>query len=1229
MSNTENQKNYILGIDVGTNSVGWAVVNCDIQHNGNAKGIYSGYEPTELVALNSRIFQESVNAKTRVPKNQTRREKRGERNRRHYYKKRRTKLTNLLIQQGFIPSDYSDSPASVLNYIDKNFAEVQLGKQWSSDWSDVEKYYCSPYAIRYYATRECLTKHQLGRLLLHLQRRRGYFSNRGAKYIELVKYLNLSVPEDDKSSSDGKILTGNETLWEQLGDNALGDFIWNKVLATGHSPMRITNHYIDKEKFRKDGTSIINKIELYATREMYELEFEKIIAKQKPYHPELEEILREIEYLIFHQRPLQSQKNKVGNCNIHKFNKRCATAKLEFQEFRILQTINNITIDNEELSMEQRTMLFERAKVSDSISFKCIEELFGGISNYGSKERLIGNKTGVAIAKIIGKNRQGQCIWNSYSYEKQKQLVEDLLTIHNQKALYNRLVNYWCFSSYQESGEESIALKLVMDLKLEEGYTKYSLKAINQLLKYMRVGIQDYEAVNKIGHIESITSAIETNTSFKLLSEKDIPNVANPVVQKSLYEIRRVVNSVIKMYGMPSVIRIELGRELKSSKAHRISIREQQKKNMQRNKRAEQEIIELHKSNTQVVKLKQTHNGMYRVSRNDKTKFKLWHYEQKEQCPYCLRKIGLNELFSGEFEVEHILPYSGFRQSYMNTVISCRTCNQSKGQRTPYETWGHDIERWTRIETFAKEHYTKQSSQGDLSAKQRNILKKNYKPEDLNDFVERQLNDTRYIAKAARTILSSYGVPIHVVSGGTTSELRKRLGLNNILPQNPNQRLYSEQEGYLLLNEQKSRDDHRHHAIDAFVIALTDRLAIKALAELHKAAQDFKYSPDRSITKEQWKVQNTFKLPVSWLNKESLTKQVLDILDRQVVSHMTRHKIWGELHKASRYGLAQYPVKLILDPNNSIFKQVARLIENEAFDSNGWISDQNMKLALAKWIEGNQNLKPADRQPARLGTKKLKYIYYAMPMSVIRKPLDGESMAKLVKEWSTNPKTWITEPNIHKSLYYWLEKNQLVGANKNQIQRELEINPPKVLNKKREEGEIIKNIRQSSAYTQSFIHANNTTLLMKESNHHMIIFNNGKEGEERQFRVKMVSMIEAAKRRSSKQAIVCKQPLAEWGEGWFYQQHLFSNDVVEWLDLSIFEKERVRGNFAPSHLITPYFRVQKMSWTNSTKAIYFRHHTVTAADDKDKWGLLPISSLNKIKCKVISPANLGLSIFND
>lgn len=1237
----KNEKPYILGLDVGPNSIGWAVIDCEIE-DGEHKGIYAGYKPVSLRALNSRIFQEMVEAKTQVPKNQKRREARGARNRRAYYKKRRKELVEILMQEKLLPEDYLKNPQETLQEIDRKYGERKVGKDWSQTWTKAEQAYCSPYAMRHFALEEKLAPYEFGRLLLHLHRRRGYFSNRGAKYIDLIKSLKLEIPKDDENAMSaeekketGRVLTAIDELNRKLNGRTLGQFIWQESQNKQIPPQRITLFRFEKTKER-GGETVIERLQFRAKREMYEQEFDAIWNKQSKLHSLSDARAGDIKHHIFHQRPLQLQKGTVGNCNIYPNKKRTAMMRLEFQEFRALQMINNIKICEMPLNPEQRQQLlvlindsnelnrtgripWKKVAQTLSVNSKKINYSQQGDDGEG-KTGLIGNRTAQAISRSISVQA-----WQKLGKEKQSALVEDLLTMHNRKALYDRLINHWKFAPWQpHDNTEEGALGLAMNEQLEDGYGKHSLKAINTLLPHLRNGLDYYKAVEKIGERESITKTIEVTEEDCLLDVKKVPNVANPIVQKALYEIRRVVNAVIRRYGQPAIIRMEMGRDMKSSKKHRREIASQQKANRKTNEDAEAEILKYYRNKNPNVALEEIRAGVRRVKPGDRAKFKMWKYEQDEQCPYCQKQIGPNELFSGEAEIEHILPYTGFRQNYMNTVVSCRSCNEDKAKRTPYEAWGSDADRWQRIEKVAKEKYSK--SKG-LIPKQRNILKKNYAPEDVEDFVERQLNDTRYIAAASKKMLEHYSVPIDVNNGAATSELRRWLGLNKVLPREPDAGAYTEageESGssngeflqYNAKRAEKSRQDHRHHAVDAFIVAITDRAMLKAMIDVHAKEQNAKTS-SRHKTREDWIKERRLRLSESWKDGNKLHSLLSRKLNATVVSHMTKRKIWGALHEETLYRRSHFDKCLrIEEMKTSILKKVETIAQADANDDTNWIADEVLRAVLLKWAREMQGKQPSDRSLPHWKGKELKGFVYHVPCISSRKKVTGELLSKLDGDWIPGTGTWIAEKSIHGVLSQWLKINHLVDKTPKEIDSVLEHAPPFLPNKKGRPVSICR-VRIAQAMTDSYVRIANS-YIQPGSNHHLVFFHNGKEGEEKKRRFQMVTMLEAARRASAGKPVIIKESPPEWEGEWHYELDLCVNDMVYCQDMSIFEDTE---KFAPEHGETPYFRVQTMSGIEGLD-LRLRHHSISGTDSD--WGLWRIRSLSGINCKKVQLGNLGL-----
>jgi len=243
-------------------------------------------------------------------------------------------------------------------------------------------------------------------------------------------------------------------------------------------------------------------------------------------------------------------------------------------------------------------------------------------------------------------------------------------------------------------------------------------------------------------------------------------------------------------------------------------------------------------------------------SRDDIIKYKLWE-ECNKQCPYTGKQIAQHQLFgeNPEFQIEHILPYSrSLDDSYMNKTLCCVNENRLKGNQTPYEFYSHDAEKYEQV---------KQRIRVLPWPKQRKFLQKEI---ELDKCIERELNDTRYICKEVVRYLKQLGVHVRGTRGRVTAELRHQWGLNSILD--------------LTGAGMKNRDDHRHHSVDAAVVAVTRNEHLRKLAES-------KYSPTSVNFAQPW---------------DGFRKDLEEKVNRINVSHRVCRKVSGALHEETSYG---------------------------------------------------------------------------------------------------------------------------------------------------------------------------------------------------------------------------------------------------------------------------------------------------------------------------------------
>lgn len=806
--------NYTLGIDMGTNSIGWAVVELD-----------DNLQPCGLIACGTRIFQETVDAKSRIPKSQARRAARSARRLVSRRKMRLNSVLKLLSKNELLPNNANER--------EKLFADNK-----SFD----------PYQLRKKALDNKLTPYELGRVLYHLAHRRGFQSNR--------KVL---------SNDDGIVKSSISSLHQEIKDS--GCRTPGEYLA---SQPKKRNRYID--------------------RSMYQYEFEQVWQEQQKHYPNLlnQALKVSIHKAIFFQRPLKLQKFLVGKCTFELSRKRTARALLESQHFRILQDLNNLAIKNpitreyRILTSNEREKLFKLLEKQKTLSWNKARTTLrlheGEVFNLeeGKKKELIGNRTAFALRSILINQ------WDEMGQANQNDLITDMLTIDNEQGFLNRMTSHWNFDS--ETAEK------LATTELEPGYARLSLKAIRKILPHLQQGMTFDKACNAAGYNHSMPN--QQTTVEKLGAP---PYLRNPVVQKALFETRKVVNAIIHRHGKPAAIRVEMARDMKLTRQQREERQKKQKEN--------------EKTNDKARNILQKEFGIQSPTRADIQKYNMW-IECSMTCPYTGTVISREMLFSPEVDVEHILPYSlSLDDSYMNKTLCLAAENRTnKHNKMPYKAYHADEVKYQSI---------LQRTKTLPWPKRRRFEQKEI---DTDKFVERQLNDTRYICVEVKKYLQQIGVSIEISKGEATAALRHRWNLNGILSEDG-------------LRE-KNRADHRHHAIDAIVIALISRNLFHKLSRL--SAQSSVALSERG-----------FRLDNPW---QSFCEDVRANIESITVSHAPNHKISGALHENTAYGYSS---------NNRCFvyrKPLSSLTVNEVEK----IRDNKIKqLIQTRVVQFNGDLKKA------------------------------------------------------------------------------------------------------------------------------------------------------------------------------------------------------------------------------------------------------------------------------
>ena len=831
MSSTfETAQKYVLGLDLGSASLGWALIALD-----------DADDPVSLIRSGVRIFEPGVDGTSmeiEQGKDQSKAvERRTARLHRRQLRRRAARqrdLFRLLQRHSLLPiRETSCGSPEVQRHSILNELDQLLDQKWRSAFPADRFSQLPLYYLRKKALDESLEPHEIGRILFHLIQRRGFLSNRRENKQNRDQKKELGQVKSEIHNLEREI--------QNAGARTLGEFL------AGLDP------HLQKVRRR------------WTARRMFQHEFETIWEAQATHRPELltPELHDKIVHLLFFQRPIAAQTHLIGKCELEPGKKRAPWAAMEAQRFRILQKVNDLRLINpgslvsNPLTEEERQRLYHLLDRDGDQTFKAIKKYLSFPAEVqfnlekGDEKRLRGNRTQAVMRKVFGDR------WDTIGPGKQHQIIENWRTSESDETLIHEAVEQWSL--------DDTAATWLSEQTPEPGYCAVSLTAISKLLPLMQCGKSFKEA-----EAEVYGARFSGGVIYDALPEvrKQLESLRNPAVERALTELRKVVNAIVREYGKPYEIRIELARELKKPRQERI---EATKKN--RNRQKEREDIA-----ARILR----ECGLSNPSRKDIEKA-LLHEECGGYCPYTGRHIPFSNLFhDSEFDVEHIVPRSRYPDdSFQNKTLCYLPENRDvkKGQ-TPWEAYGRDEQRWAEIMT----RVSSWKNRGKLA---RFSIQTE---EALGEFSARQMNDTRYASVlAARFLAALYGgrdvvhgekerQVIFASSGAVTATLRSSWGLEAILheivPAEPGE------------SRGKPRTDHRHHAIDAITIALTRPKVIQSMA--------------RAASMEPWQRDSR-----AWRKIESpwrdFVPSIRPHIEQMLVSHRPEHKMSGELHKGTNY----------------------------------------------------------------------------------------------------------------------------------------------------------------------------------------------------------------------------------------------------------------------------------------------------------------------------------------
>jgi len=839
---------YILGLDIGTNSIGWALMKTEDQ---GGRLVPVGIERTGV-----RIFEAGVAGSIEQGRTESHAKARREARmlRRGVFRdsQRLRRAFRLLQEAGLLPGD-PHQPAGRDRIIKKLDAELRTTweRKLMAEGIDtaavkVAVHHNLPYFLRARGLDEKLEPYEIGRAFYQLAQRRGFKSAR----------KNIKG-KDDADNDPNMIEKAAKGLQEEMA----------KVSA------RTMGEYFAKYNPFESADQKIRGI--YTLRAMYEQEFALLWDAQAQLYPEIltpafrQALLYDV-HGVFWQRPLKSQEHLVGECTLEPGEKRAPWALLDAQRFRYRQKLNDTRIippdggESYRMSSEQYDILAGMLDQEAALTMTKAKELLGLSNRYrfnmgeGGETRFVGNRTAAKFIEILGDR------WQQLSPEQQNHLVADYLKSKDKPIPMQRSIG--------ELGLDDKLAKKLAAIKLEPGYCNFSRKALAKLLPYLQEGFDLHDSIEHACY--EAPQRVPLEFLPPLMDNEKIAyppllraygalrqDIRNPVVQRSLTELRKVVNAIIREYGKPAVVRIELARDMKKNDGQR---REIWKRNRDLESRRTKAAAEL---------LKEC--NIANPTRNDIEKVLLWQEcgGPTALCPYTGKPMALSDLFGlhPRFDIEHIIPFSiSLDDSFLNKTLSDadfnRRIKQNKipGQLPGVEEMIERIERWPKSDT-------------------RDVKLERFKMADTTDidgFLNSQLNDTRYASRLAMEYVGMlYGgkvdaagrTRVQVGKGQVTHHIRNVWRLNTILND----------------GGQKSRDDHRHHAVDAVAIALTDPKTLKNLTDIAKRAKE---------RGERWFGREKPLFP--W---QSFMHDVAASIRGLTVSHRVSHKVNTAFHEQTIY----------------------------------------------------------------------------------------------------------------------------------------------------------------------------------------------------------------------------------------------------------------------------------------------------------------------------------------
>ena len=708
-------------------------------------------KPYGIINMGSRVFDAAEQPKTGASLAAPRREARSARRRLRRHQHRLERIRRLLLTENMI-------------------SQAELDTLFAGKLEDI-------YTLRVKALDAPVSHTEFARILLHIAQRRGFRSNRKA----------------ETAKEDGELLAAvskNRALMAEKGYRTVGEMLLQDPLYAA-------------SKRNKGGQYIAT-----VGRDMVAEEVRAIFRAQRQLGQPFASEKLESRYLdiLLSQRSFDEGPGEgspyagsqiermIGKCTLEDGEQRAAKAAYSFEYFTLLQNINHLRLlrggEGSPLTPAQREALIALAHKTKELNFSHIR-------------RELAIPADTTFNAVYYKNTD-----DAEEAEK-KTKFSYLKAYHQMRTAFNKLSkNHFdtltraqknelgrVLSTYKTSAKIRAALlpaglsDAELDIAETLSFSKFghiSVKACDKLIPFLEKGMKYDEACAAAGYDFKAHSGRE-RTQLLHPTPDDLADITSPVVRRAVAQTVKVLNAIIRERGCsPTFINLELAREM----AQDFTERNQAKKSMDDNRARNERLMERIR----------TEYGKEHPTGQDLVKLKLWE-EQHGECAYSQKHISIEHLFEPDYaEVDHIIPYSiSFDDGYKNKILVLAEENRNKGNRLPLQY----LQGKRREDFIVWVENTIRST-----PKKQRLLKEKLTSEDEKQFKERNLQDTKTMARFLLNYIGDHlafadfaaGRKKHItaVNGAVTSYMRKRWGISKI-----------------------RENGDLHHAVDALVIACT------------------------------------------------------------------------------------------------------------------------------------------------------------------------------------------------------------------------------------------------------------------------------------------------------------------------------------------------------------------------------------------------------------------------